>query len=100
MSEHAAGRGVGTRTMLIAALVLCVGWLAIQNAVLLVLAPWPGAAAMMAVVRVLARAAWVVAQQLWPVLAVSAGASAFAIWLVLGPARSRGREVRDGHARS
>jgi len=99
MSEQVSGRGTGTRSLLIAALVLCLGWLAVQNAVLLVLAPWPGSAALMGVARVLARAAWVVLQQLWPMMVVSVGASAFAIWLVLGPGRARRREVGHGHAR-
>ena len=100
MSDRVARNGAGTRTLLIAALALCVAWLMIQNLLLLVLTPWPGSAALMGVARVLLRTGWVVVQQLWPAIAFTVGGSAFALWLVAGPARARRREVGDGHARS
>src|SRR5512132_4117859 len=100
MSDGPVRARGGSRHSLTFALVLCATWLVVQNAVLLVLAPWPGAQAVQSVVRVLVRAAWVVVQPLWPVAVCTVMVLGVAAWLAVGAVRAPRREVGRARSRS
>jgi hypothetical protein len=78
------------------ALALCLTWLVVQNAALLLLTRWPEAPIAWTMVRAVARAIWVLFERLWPIAAVAMVAVALMAWLVAGFTRSLGREVADG----